>query len=306
MNLLARRHSNRRRPRKRPIGVKARPMPPKPSRDPPPTISGAVEDAVRHFAQDLELPSVLKLPAEPLIAARRQVHRLATALGLRSRSCGLGRARRVVVRKGGDFRCPDCSVTFWAWSACLAHCRGTRHGGGDKRLQQRCAVAGSRRPPAVKVARVARAAHSRLAQHGSGQSRPGGWPPMPGDSPADYLPQLPPPPPSRGIGKRWRRRRSVGSQEAEAALRVEARACRSVRREAGRSAATADRNAAASAAIATAAAAAPLDASNRGHWLLTNLGWSPGVGLGAAGKGAVELVSATVAAQSSRQGLGHE
>ena len=68
----------------------------------------------------------------------------------------------------------------------------------------------------------------------------------------------------------------------------------------------ADRNAAASAAIATAAAAAPLDASNRGHWLLTNLGWSPGVGLGAAGKGAVELVSATVAAQSNRQGLGHE
>lgn len=302
MNLLARRHRNR--PRKRPIGVKARPMPPKLSRkEPPPAISSAVEDALRCFAQDPELSSVLKLPAEPLIAARRQVHRLATALGLRSRSCGLGRARRVVLRKGGDFRCPDCSLTFWAWSACLAHCRATGHGGGDKRLQQRCAVAGSRRPPAV---RVARPAPSRLARHGSGQSRPGGWPPMPGDSPADDLPQLPPPPPSRGIGKRWRRRRSAGSQEAEAALRVEARACRSARREAGRSAATADRNAVASAAIATAAAAAPLDASNRGHWLLTNLGWSPGVGLGAAGKGAVELVSATVAAQSNRQGLGHE
>ena len=76
------------------------------------------------------------------------------------------------------------------------------------------------------------------------------------------------------------------------------------RREASRRAATAERDAAASAAIANANAAAPLDASNRGHWLLTNLGWSPGVGLGAAEKGAVELVSATVAAQSSRRGLG--
>ena len=301
MNLLARRHSNRRR-RKRPIGVKARPMPPKPCQNEPlPAISSAVEDAVRCFAQDPELPSVLKLPAEPLAAARRQVHRLAAALGLSSRSCGLGRARRVVLRKGGNFRCPDCSLTFWAWSACLAHCRATRHGGGDKRLQQRCAVARSRRPQAV---RVSRPAPSRFAQHGSGQSRPGGWPPMPGDSPTDDLPQLPPAPPGRGIGKRWRRRRSAGSQEAEAALRVEARACRSARREAGRRAATAERDAAASAAIANANAAAPLDASNRGHWLLTNLGWSPGVGLGAAEKGAVELVSATVAAQSSRRGLG--
>ena len=304
MNLLARRHSNRRRPRKRPIGVKARPMPPKPSRDPPPTISGAVEDAVRRFAQDLELPSVLKLPAEPLIAARRQVHRLATTLGLRSRSCGLGRARRVVLQKGGDFRCPDCCVTFWEWSACLAHCRETSHGGGDKRLQQRCAVGGSRRPPTVGVARVARVAPSGFAQHG-GTRRPRGWPPMPGDSPADDLPPLPPPPPI-GIGKRWRRRRSLGAQEAEAALRVEARTSRRADRQAGRTAAAADRDAVAAAAIATAAAAAPLDASNRGHWLLTNLGWSPGVGLGAAGKGAVELVSALLPAQTSRQGLGHE
>ena len=290
MNLLAQRHRPRRK-RRVSVGVKCRPKLKPPQRERP-SLSASVEGAVRSFAEDpLTPPHTLKLAVALSAFERRSVHLLATALGLRSRSCGQADSRRVVLHKGGDYKCPDCGATFWAWAACLAHCREQAHGGDTRRLQQRCKVGGVRAAAAAKppAARPPQSDSSAELKRAIARRRKG-WPPMPGDSPADELPPLP-------SARRGGRKRRPGAAAAAAALRDEARASRRSDRQAGKGASTA-------AAIATAAAAPPLDASNRGHWLLTNLGWSPGAGLGAAEAGGVELVSALLPAQASRQGLG--
>ena len=49
----------------------------------------------------------------------------------------------------------------------------------------------------------------------------------------------------------------------------------------------------------------PLDGANRGYAMLQALGWAPGDGLGAAGTGVVQPLSATLPMQKSRRGLGN-
>ncbi|KAI8599572.1 G-patch domain-containing protein, partial [Dissophora ornata] len=52
------------------------------------------------------------------------------------------------------------------------------------------------------------------------------------------------------------------------------------------------------------ASASAISGENLGHRMLTKMGWSPGVGLGAAGEGITQPIEAIVRAK--RRGLGHE
>lgn len=275
-----------RRPTRRPTRVHARPQPKKSVPQQSAQLCLSVQATIRRFAADPSPPHTLRLAPGLVTGERRLVHLLALALGLRSFSCGSGDARRTVLRKGGAFHCPDCSAAFWDWGDCLAHCTEHRHGGARKRLQQRCAIVRS-------VAHDAVGARQSGAKRGRERS---GWPDFPDHElmmsvqPADE--ELP-------IGKRRRRASSAAEAKQKRA------ASREAKRQRSQAEALVRRREAAATAIADAASAPPLDVNNRGHWLLTNLGWEPGAGLGAAEAGGVELVSAMLSAQSSRHGLGY-
>lgn len=284
------RSSMARKPARRPIRVHARgPQPKAAVPRQSAQLSLSIEATIRRFAADPSPPNTLRLAPGLSTGERRLVHLLALALGLRSASCGSGDARRTVLRKGGLFRCPDCAASFWDWSSCLAHCKEHRHGGSRKRLQQRCAIS---RGVACDVV----GARQSGAKRGRERS---GWPDFPDHElimaapPGEELLAAP-------IGKRRRRCTSLSAESKQ-----KRDASREAKRQRSQAEALARRREAAAAAIAVASAASPLDENNRGHWLLTNLGWEPGAGLGAAEAGGVELVSALLPAQSSRQGLGY-
>ena len=288
-------HNNRssgvssRRPTRRPTRVHARPQPKAAAPRQRAQLCLSVEATIRRFAADPSPPNTLRLAPGLVTGERRLVHLLALALGLRSFSCGSGDARRTVLRKGGAFRCPDCAASFWDWSDCLAHCTEHRHGGARKRLQQRCAVSRS-------VACDAVGSRQSGAKRGRERS---GWPDFP-DHELIVAAQLGEELLTLPVGKRRRRSSSSSAESKEKRA-----ASREAKRQRSQAEALVRRREAADTAIADAAAASPLDENNRGHWLLTNLGWEPGAGLGAAEAGGVELVSALLAAQSSRQGLGY-